>query len=154
MARVDVSDEAIEIARETMAGDIRDLALNEIKSAVAWQAFSEEQQRGIIKRVETGALRAVERMVEIMAADGRDALAVKLDAVQIKEGIKATITCGFSEQAMMMLGLHQGETLYLVSKSPAGYEGSRGPVYPEADQRNLPLDGKNHGGKPAAGSNF
>lgn len=138
--REEVSETTIELTREVLLGDVRDMALQWIKSAVAWQAFGEKQQREIIDAVTKGAAGVVARMAEIMAADGRDAIPVTLESIAIKDGMKVTLKVPLTEENVTALAI-TGGALHLVRKSSASYEGTRGPVYPDPDQGGLPFNG-------------
>ena len=150
MAVEQVSEETINFARETMVGDIRDLSLQWIKQSIAWQAFNEEIQQRIIDSVTKGAEAAVEKMAEIMASDGRETIVAQLESLTVKEGIKLSLKCGFSEETLVVLGRAQGSTVHLVRKEAASYGGTRGPVHPDPDQPELPLNtaGTNNGERP------
>lgn len=154
MKREKIDEAAVELARETLLGDARDIALNWIKQAVIWQAWSEKEQQKIIDSVTDGATKLVERMAQIMATDGRDSISVVVDSIKVKDGMVVTLKCAATEDNLLAIALSGGD-IHLVRKSKASYEGTRGAVHPDPDEPPLPFkptkdDDSPNGGVPVA----
>jgi hypothetical protein len=132
-----VSEATVELAKQTMTGDLRDILLGIVKEQTVWKAYPESQQREIISRITMGAEAAVERAVAIIAADGRNPIAATLESITVKDGIKATLVCPKSEQSLIALGLRTGAVVQVVAADPNVYMGQRRDQHPDADQRAL-----------------
>jgi hypothetical protein len=135
----EVSKETIRIARETMAGDVRDLSLQWIKANVSWQVIGEKQQQDIIDSVEKGAIAIVDKMAGIMASDGRQAIVATLETLGLKDGIVLKMKCAYSEENLTELGRSNGAEVFLVTRNSAAYSGNRGKVYADPQEPELPL---------------
>lgn len=144
--RTEVAPETVTFARETLLGDVRDMALRHIKSAVVWQAWSEQQQQDVIDSVSKGAETLLERVCSIMASDGKDTIHAQIEKLAVKDSIiTLTLKCILNERNLTVLGLHQGGEVHLVYKDDASYSGTRGPVYADPDQPALPFKTENEG---------
>lgn len=138
--RTEVAAETVQFARETLLGDVRDMALQWVKSAVVWQAWNEQQQQDVIDSVTKGAETLLERVCSIMASDGKDTIHAQIEKLAVKDSIiTLTLKCLLNERNLTVLGLHQGGEVSIVYKDDASYGGTRGPVYPDPDQPPLPF---------------
>lgn len=138
--RTEVAPETVRVARETLLGDVRDMALQWIKSAVVWQAWNEQQQTEVISSVTRGAETLLERVCSIMASDGKDTIHAQIEKLSVKDSIiTLTLKCILNERNLTVLGLHQGGEVHIVYKDDGSYSGTRGPVYPDPDQPALPF---------------
>src|SRR5579872_4052793 len=132
--RIEVAPQTVQVARETLLGDMRDMALQWIKGAVVWQAWNERQQQEVIDSVTKGAASLLDRVCSIIASDGKDIISATIEKLTVKDGITITLKCALNESNLTMLGLHQGGDVYVACKDDTSYSGTRGPVYPDPDQ--------------------
>src|SRR5690606_30910002 len=86
-------NESIDVAEETMAGDLMSFLRDELKAAPdVWQKMSEEQQENVIYRAENRVLTAVKKAVQIIASADRPTISATVESVTVKDGIKAVLT--------------------------------------------------------------
>lgn len=130
-----ISEEALDLVRETLVGDLRDMGLGWIKTFAPWKALPEAQQKEIIESISNQAQAAVDKVVRIIAADGRDPIMAELESVQIKDGIKLVMKCLTTEHNLLMLGTRTGQSIMLVVADSDSYSGTRSDVHPDPDQR-------------------
>lgn len=131
----------IDIARETMTGDLRDCLLDFMKhdkNPLPWNLQGENAQRDTIDKVEGAVKSAVEKVVHIIAADGRQTILAKLKKVTVGDDIKAEVTLGKSNPLRHALYDSQGMDVLIVVTSSDPYDGEKSPVHIEPDQRVLP----------------
>ena len=137
----DALDADVEIARETMLGDLMKVCLDEIRAAPdVWPKLSQEKQEDVIDRVERRVSAAVREAVEIIAAKGRIAIAATLEQVTVKDGIKAVVTLSRSDSRRHELIDACGQNLLLVVADATEHMGGAGVHKPEPDQPGLPIE--------------
>ena len=141
----------IQIARETLTGDIRDALLKTFKNAklqpLQWSKMTEGQQQGVIDLFSQVADTAVARCARIVAADGRLAIDGTVEKVDVKDGkhgsqLKVTVITDRTQQALMALGMAVGTNVGMLIQDVLPYRGERAPARPEPDQPNLDLAGR------------
>lgn len=129
----------VEIARETMLGDLMQVCLDEIKAAPdVWPKLSQERQEDVIERVQNRVSTAVRGAVEILAAKGRIAIAATLEQVTVKDGIKAVVTLSRSDARRHDLIDACGQNLLLVVADATENMGGANAHKPDPDQPGLP----------------
>lgn len=140
----------IEIARETMTGDVRDLLLAEIKNAKRagrpWPKLKEAEQLAIIDRCQHFADDLVARVSRIVAADGRMVINGEVDKVDIKDSkdgalLQARFVTHRSEGSLTALGMAVGKTVSMLIQDIQPFRGERAPASPDPDQPALDLTG-------------
>lgn len=130
---------AIEIAKETMTGDLRDTALQWIRSLQKpWAQLGEEEQRNVISSITLGCTMAATRAVGIIAADKPGAVEATLESYTGKDGLKLVFTCVETEANLIALLRAKGTRVVIASADPARFIGERAEVKPEPDQRLIP----------------
>ena len=83
----------VDIAEETMLGDLMSLTLDELKHAQdAWQKLSEADQDATIDRIEARTRQAIVSAVRMIATQGFVRLPATLESVTVKDSIKATLS--------------------------------------------------------------
>ena len=132
-----IGEKTLDLVRETLVGDLRDMGLGWIKTFAAWKALPEAHQREIIESVSNQAQAVVDKVVRIIAADGRDPIMAELESVQIKDGIKLVMKCLTTEHNLLTLGTRTGQNVMLVVADADSYSGTRSDVHPDPDQRAL-----------------
>lgn len=133
-------DTAVELAAETLTGDLRDFILDRLKheqSKAPWHQRSENDQRDAVHQVEQAVRAAVTRAVEIMAGHGRRTIKATLDQVVIKDGYKATVTMSKFDPNRHHLSDAQGKSVLIVVADPDEFTGERAEVEITPDQATL-----------------
>ncbi len=138
--KTDISTETLELARETLVGDLRDIVLEAVRNIPkVWEKLSETEQLDWIdivsRRVESVAADAV----NIIAADGQQVFAVGLEKVERKDAIKGIFNSPWDSHVWLKLGEAQGGTIQIVPSSIAPYSGERAPPETAPDQPSLPM---------------
>lgn len=131
---------AVELARETLVGDLVSLVIEELKAAPdVWQKLSEHKQGAVIGRVHQRVLEAVRQAVELIATNGRAAIPATLEQVTVKDGIKGVVTVSRTDPSRHDLADAVGRAVMIVVADPAEFAGGAGDVKPDPDQP--PLNG-------------
>lgn len=113
-----------EIAAETMHGDLMALVVDELKAAPRpWPELGEDEQDEVIERVRRRTGEAVEDVVRIIATAGFKRIPAKLDSVQVKDGLKITLSALQNDPARHDLMDAQGTTVALVLADPERFGG-------------------------------
>lgn len=131
---------AVELARETLLGDLMSLVIEELKAAPdVWQKLSEHKQDAVIGRVHQRVSDAVRQAVELIASNGRTAIPATLEQVTVKDGIKGVVTVSRTDPNRHDLADAVGRAVMIVVADPAEFSGGAGDVKPDPDQQ--PLNG-------------
>jgi hypothetical protein len=105
----------VEIAQETMHGDLMALVIDELKAAPrTWHELGEDEQDEIIDRVKRRVGEAIEDCVRMIATAGFTRIPATLDAVQVKDGIKVTLSLSQHHAGRHDLVDAQGSTVCIV----------------------------------------
>lgn len=131
--------EAAMIAAETMLGDLMGAIIDEIKAVdMPWHLTSKHDQEDTIERVEKRSKAIILRLAEIIASGNRPTITATLDAVTVKDGIKATLTMSRAAVQRHELIDAQGSEVLVVVMNSDQYGGGEKPKA-QPDQRPLPL---------------
>lgn len=133
-------DQTLDLAAETLTGDLRDFILDRLRheqSKRPWHERSEADQRDTVHQVETAVRRAVTAAVEIIAAGGKRTIKATLESVTIKDGIKATLTMSKHDENRHNLADAQGSAVLIVVADPEDFTGERAEVEIRPDQSEL-----------------
>lgn len=129
---------AIDIAAETMTGDLMSALIDELKLMPRpWPAMSEQDQQDVIYRAQERVQSAIRQAVEIIASDNRPTIVATVESVTVKEGIKAVLTLPKSDEQRHDLFDAAGQAVLLVVAGSAPYSGGAGEVKPDPDQPSL-----------------
>lgn len=110
--------EPVEIAAETMLGDLMKLVVDELKAApVVWQQMSEDQQDDAISRIRTRCAAAITSAVSIISTRGFEAVSATVDSVTFKDGVKAVLKLPFASQGAHQLADSEGGIVQVVFAS-------------------------------------
>ncbi len=91
----------VNVAAETLIGDLREICLQELKVASdIWQKLGERDQVDAYIRVEHMVKRAVRRTIEIIASRGRVTARATVDQVVFKDGAKIVLKAELVTQAI------------------------------------------------------
>lgn len=130
-----ITDETIDLASETLSGDIRDFLLDRIKTfGKPWVAMTEDEQREQIISAKEAANHLVREAVKIIASEGRKVIAATLDKVTVKDGIKAEISLAKTDELRHELIDSQGQAVLVVVAGVEEFQGERAPADPMPNQ--------------------
>lgn len=125
----DFTPETLELARDTMKGQLRDLVLDhmkhEKKNSLPWNLWPEEEQQGLIDRVEMAIGHAITQVVQIIARDGKRSIVADVDQVTIKGALKVTLKAARTEPNLLALGNHVGATVLITVADDEAYQGGQ-----------------------------
>lgn len=131
---------AIDIARHTMTGDLRDCLLDFMKhekNPLPWNMRPASDQAHVIEKVTKAVTVAVEKAVNIIAADGRATIVGKLEKITVKDGIKAEVSLSKGDPQRHSLVDCQGDVVLMVIASGDAYDGERRAALPDPDQPSM-----------------
>jgi hypothetical protein len=136
---LDVSEDTIDICADTMAGDLIQLVIDELKAAPdIWQKMSEDTQYWVIDRVRHRVTDAINQAVCMIASDSRDVITADLEQITAKDGIKAVCVLAKHDPNRHALLDSVGKPVLIVVASAEPYLGGDVPK-PEPAQRRLEL---------------
>lgn len=130
--------DSVELASETMAGDLLAAVVDEIKQLQdPWQKTSQAMQANVIFRLELRIKLLTAKAVRIIAADGRPAMRAKVESVTFKDGIKAILKMRQNDPPRHDLADAAGSDVMVVLADADQYSGGCENVQPDPDQQNL-----------------
>lgn len=140
----EVSEDTIDLAADSLTGDIRDTMLEWFRHRPKpWQQMSEAEQRNLAQEADHKARALVGKAVRLIAGDGRNVVTATLDQVTVKNGIKAALSIDRHSEHRHDLVDAQGKVVLLMVADDKPYQGERRPVQVDRDQPGLPLGGGN-----------
>ena len=135
-------DKAVEVAKATMMGDLRDICLDIFKhpniKGKAWKDMSEAEQREVAAMIENKCRSSVTRAIDIIASEGRKHIKVLLKQVTVKDGLKGQFECSKAHELRHDLIDAQGDNVLVVFTSAEKYLGEARKVKYDKDQPELP----------------
>lgn len=135
--------EARELAVETLTGDLRDSILDTLRfeqSKRPWHERSEADQRDTVHRIEARSRDLIGKAVDLISSHGRTAIRAFIEKAEVKDGIKAVLTCGRSDKFRHLLLDAVGNQVMIVIADPDVFDGEREPVEITPDQGSLAVD--------------
>lgn len=135
----EVTDHDIEnLASKTLTGDVRDFLLDRLKTQKKpWEAMSESEQRDAINQCKDAALNLVKNTVKIISSAGRKVIEAVVESMTVKDGIKATLKCTNTFDALHELGGATGQIVLIVTSGVEDFTGEKAPATPTPDQADL-----------------
>lgn len=131
-------DQSIDLAVNTLSGDIRDFLLDRVKNlGKPWPAMTEQEQRDQIYAAKDAAERLVRLTAELIAAEGRKALVGKLVKVSIKDKIQCQVDFNKEDEMRHELIDSQGFSVLLVVADAEPFTAERAPAEPTPNQSDL-----------------
>lgn len=125
----------------TLKKAIMTIAIDELKNAQApWHELLEAEQEKVINRLDGYAVDLTTRALELFATSGVARVACTLDAVTIKDGIKAMISLSRHDAQRHDLIDAQGTTVWVVLANPEQFADAPHGIKPDADQKALDLN--------------
>ena len=128
-------------AAETMHGDLVNAVLDELRHAQdVWQKLGEVEQQEVIDRVRNRTRSLIEQCVQLIAIQGFTRLRAKLDAITVKDGLKAVLTLSQYSESRHELIDAQGTTVFIVLADADVFIGSTDGIKADPDQGALVLN--------------
>lgn len=145
---IDQAEKKIDVQAATLVGTVRDDILSIFKNHGEWKKLPEAKQRNLAEGAESIAKDLVHRCAGIIAARGFKAVHGQLVSVNVKDGLKMTITASKNVECRQELIDQQGGAITLVLSDTTEYVTERSEPEIDLDEPTLPLDGE----KPKARS--
>lgn len=125
MTKQHTTEKTIELATETLRGDIRDKILSEFKAIPkSWQTSTEDEQQRLIRVANDVAGTLVRRAIDIVAAKGLPALAITVGKMTIDNSeCKGTFECYADDESLLRIRHLQGSRAMFVLASPDAFNG-------------------------------
>lgn len=137
----EVSESTIEIAADTLTGDIASFLVDFLRQEeCAFKYLSEEDQQEKIEQANRAAFNLVERAVNIIAGDGRESIPVSVEKMTHDgKKIQVTLNVNKADEHRHALLDATGFAARLTVADTTKYEGGEGPQA-DADQPELPAE--------------
>lgn len=131
----DAEDSVLELAIETLTGDMRDEMLKRMRTMQKpWEKMTEQEQRSLNSDMDWLAKRIVKKAVHMIAARKRKVILGKLAQVTVKDGIKEQLEIGQRCEHRHDLIDAQGSAVLIVVADADEFTGEREPAKTEPDQ--------------------
>lgn len=142
----EIEEAAVELAVNSLSGDLADALYSRVKRHLG--KCSEADQRRLLMDTRTHAREIIREAVRIVAGYKRRVIPATVKKVDIESGIKTTLTTSRTQQALLDLGMAQGNTVLIVVSNEEQYLGDRNKTEDmvDPDQPNLLEDIENQGG--------
>lgn len=132
------SEETIELASETLSGDLRDVMLTHIRSMEnPWSKLSERDQEDKIYAITNACETIVRRAVSMIAADGREVINVEVPKFTVKDKIVMEVVASVTTPSIEHLADNRGRPALLMFVAAADYVGQQSEAKPDPDQPEL-----------------
>lgn len=132
-------DPLIEMASDTLRGDVRDALLGWIRALPkAWPYMSETEQRDAADAADRFSREITKRACSIIAANERPCIIAKLVEYKEKDGVEAKLKLASTGEVVAQLHEACGREVLLVASGYEDVEGERGEFVADADQPNFP----------------
>lgn len=129
----------VEMAQETMLGDLVNLVIDEMKAAPdVWQKLSERQQDDVIYRARCRCEDAIRQAVHFIYSEGRTVITADLEQLTAKDGIKAVLTLNRHDENRHQLLDSVGKPVLIVVTDASDFTGGEIPK-PDPQQPELPI---------------
>lgn len=136
----------IELAADTLRGDIRDHLLDWFKAQPkSWPFLSETEQRDLANAVDSFSYGLIKQATKIIAAGERPTIVAKLVEYREKDGIEAKLKLAPSGDVVAQLHEACGQEVLLVATGAEDFSGQRGDAAINADQGKLRGIGDEYG---------
>lgn len=132
------TDIAVDLAAQTLTGDIRDFLLDRVKAlGKPWVAMTEDEQSDQIHAAKEAAERIVRKACEIIASGGKKAMIGTLESVTVKDGVKAVVKLSKTDEQRHNLIDAQGHAVSVIFADAQPFTGERAPAEPTPSQGSL-----------------
>lgn len=134
----DDNDPLIELASETLRGDIRDRLLDWFKAQPkAWPFMSEREQRDLAEAVDSFSYGLIKKTAKIIAAGERPTIIARLVEYKEKDGVEAKLKLASTGEVVAQLHEACGQDVLLVATGAEDFTGEKAPAEIDPDQRPL-----------------
>lgn len=131
----EINEDTIQLAKDTLFGDLRDNILSRYKAfRKPWPVLSEEEQRGEIEIVENFCRVLIEKAVNMIASEGRKVVVGVLQKVSVKDKIQATIDLPLTDPLRHEVMDACGQPVLIVVSGVQEFIGEEAPAEPDPDQ--------------------
>lgn len=133
------NDPLIDLAADTLRGDVRDSLLAWFKAAPkAWPFMGEREQRDLAEAADRYAGQMVKLACQIIAAGERPCIVAKLVEYKEKDGVEAKLK--LASKGDIVAALHEacGKEVLIVTSGAEEYLGEAGGAIIDADQPGIP----------------
>lgn len=128
----------VDLAVDTLRGDLRDAMLDRFKNTKRpWAAMTEKEQAEVANAFDSAARHLVTRATQIIAAGGRQTIVATVDSITVKDGIKVVAKVPMNEESLLQLGLAQGHAILIVAASSEKFDGESNPPEIDPDQQDF-----------------
>ena len=132
-------DPLVNLASETLRGDVRDSMLSWFKAQPkAWPFLSEREQRDLANAVDSFSAELIKQTSEIIAAGERPCIVAKLVEYKEKDGIEAKLKLSGKGENILALHKAVGKEVLIVTSGAEDFLGEGGEAEIDADQPNFP----------------
>lgn len=136
-AKAPEKKEKIDLQAATLVGTVRDDIIGIFKNHGDWKKLQEAKQKDIAHAAEQLAKDVVRKSAEIIAGRGFQSVHGKLEKVEVKDGLKLTITASKMVDARRDLMDQQGGGITLVLSDISPYMMQRSEPDIDVDQPDL-----------------
>lgn len=131
-------DPLVELAAETLRGDLRDSLLAWFKAQPkAWPFMAEHEQRDLADAADRFSYQIVKEACRIIAAGERPTIVAKLVEYREKEGVEAKLKLPSTGEVVAALHEACGREVLLVTTGAEEFADEAGPPAIDADQPSL-----------------
>lgn len=137
--------EAIDLASDTLRGDVRDAMLSWFKAnPKPWAQMAEDEQRDFADRADTTARWILREACKIIASNERPCIVATLTEYREKDGVEAKLK--LASKGEIVAALHEacGREVLIVTSGYEEVSGEAGPAEIDADQPNFPALGEEY----------
>lgn len=130
--------DSVEVAKQTMIGDLVQAALDELKAAPnVWQKMSQAKQDEVIERLTHRVVHNVTQAIHIIASDDRPVIRAALEQITVKNGVKAVLQLSKKDPAFHDLADATGEEVLIVLPHVEEYANQETGIAGEPDQNDI-----------------
>ncbi|TBY40863.1 hypothetical protein [Rhizobium leguminosarum] len=139
MTEETTEDDALDLAADTLSGDLRDAMLTHVRSMeTPWSKMSEHAQSDKIYAISNACERIVRRAVAIVASNGHSPMFGKIAKFTVKDEIKAELVAPSSVGNIEMIAENIGQPAIIIFASPEAFIGQKSEAKADKDQPDLP----------------
>ena len=125
--------ETINVAKETLTGDLRDFIIDrERHFSKTWQQMTEDEQQQEIDCATTFSKNIIEKAVHIIASEGREVVEAEIGKIVVDKGIKAEIRVSAAYADTLISA--QGLPVLIVTNGSSEFTGERGKCEPDPQE--------------------
>lgn len=134
----DENDPLIELAADTLRGDIRDSMLAWFKAQPkSWPFMNEREQRDLAEAADRYSYQLIKQAAGIIAAGERPCIVATLVEYKEKDGVEAKLKLASRGEVVAQLHEACGREVLLVASGAENFEGEAGPADIDPDQGGL-----------------